>query len=396
MRRTGLLALIALGALSACDGEQAAPAQRGPRQVPVRAAKVERGDLQVTSQYPGELFADAVDLAPRLSGRLSAVPVRLGDAVKKGQVVARLDDAELRHQLDEAQGAVQAAEARGRQAAANLEVARGELERKAPLAEDRLVSAQELAELRARVEGQAAQAAAADAEAVQARARIGMLRKQLGDMQLLAPFDGTVAERRLEPGAAVGPGTPVVRLVAGGPPQVRFRVPERDLGLLGVGLPIVVRTAATGDVQHPGKVTRLGTEISRTDRAVQVEGVLDEAKPGLLAGAYATVELQSRTIEDALVVPAASVLERNEGGEQRVGLFVAQENTARWRPVEVLGSRGGRTAVKAELREGDLVLTLGHDDLSDGSPIQVVPAAGSGGGAAPDTAGAPAAKGANG
>ncbi len=401
MRRTGAVAVALTVAVAAfaggCNGEKQAGAERrGPRPVSVRAAQVERGELQVISEYPGELFADAVDLAPRLPGRLASVPVRLGDKVKEGQLLAKLDDAELTHQLDEAEAALKASQARGRQASANLELARSELRRKAPLAADQLVSAQELAELQARVAGLEAQSAAAEAEAAQARARMGLLKKQLADTRITAPFAGTISERRLEPGAAVGPTTPVVRLVAEGPLQVRFRVPERDLAVLREGQPLQVRAAATGDSRHPGKVSRTGTEVSRTDRAVQVEGVLDEEKGALLAGMFATVELRERTLPDALLVPSAAVLERNEGGEQSTGVFIAEGDAAQWKRVEPLGSRGGRTAVKAELQPGDLVLTLGHEELSSGSPIRVVTPAQEGQSpAAPGTGGA-AQKGANG
>ena len=242
--------------------------------------------------------------------------------------------------------------------------------------------------------GGAAQGGAADGVAAQARARMGLLRKQVSDTRIVAPFAGTISERRLEPGAAVGPNTPVVRLVAEGPLQVRFRVPERDLSVLKPGQPIRVRTAATGTARHEGEVIRMGTEVSRTDRAVQVEGVLDEEKPALLAGMFATVELQERKLENELLVPAAAVLERNEGGEQTVGVFIAQDGAAQWRAVEVLGSRGGQSAVKGEgLAQGQKVLTLGHEELSSGAPIRVV-TQGQEGAPAPDPA--PAATGGGG
>ncbi|MGA9523919.1 MAG: efflux RND transporter periplasmic adaptor subunit, partial [Myxococcaceae bacterium] len=218
MRRNVESVLIAAASLllaaSGCSKDDAAAAQakaRGPRPVAVRVAPVERGQLSVLSEHPGELFADAVDIAPRLSGRLVEVKVRLGDSVEKGQVVARLDDADLSHQLQEARAALLTAEANGKRAEANLELARTELARKAPLAKDELVSAQELSEIQARVASIEAEVAAAKAQEAQARARMGLLEEQRKDMRLVAPFDGTVAERRLDPGATVGPSTPVLR-----------------------------------------------------------------------------------------------------------------------------------------------------------------------------------------
>ncbi len=370
-----LLTATLLLAASSCSKDEAAIAQakaRGPRPVAVRVAPVERGQLSVLSEYPGELFADAVDIAPRLSGRLVEVKVRLGDSVEKGQVVARLDDADLTHQLQEAHAARLTAAANGKRAEANLELARTELGRKAPLAKDELVSAQELSELQARVASVEAEVAAARAQGAQARARMGLLEEQRRDMRLVAPFDGTVAERRLDPGAAVGPSTPVVRLVAAGPARVRFRVPERGLATVRAGQAIRIRTAATGNTSFDGMIERIGSEVSRTDRAVQVEGVLAAENPLLLPGMYAQVQVQEQTLEDALLVPSAALLSRTIGDEEVSGVFVAAGEKADWRVVEVLGRQEGSTAVAGALEAGAEVLTLGHDELSAGSVIRVV------------------------
>ncbi len=365
------LALL-LGAAGCSKDEATAAKAQGPRPVAVRVAPVERGQLTVSSEFTGELFADAVDIAPRLSGRLVEVKVRLGDKVEKGQVVARLDDADLSHQLQEARAALLTAEANGKRAEAHLELARTELARKAPLAKDELVSAQELSEIQARVSSIEAEVSAAKAQAAQARARMGLLEEQRKDMRLVAPFDGTVAERRLDPGAAVGPSTPIVRLVAAGPARVRFRVPERGLASVRPGQTIRLRTAATGDTSFEGTVERIGSEVSRTDRAVQVEGVLSSEDPLLLPGMYATVTVQERTLEDALLVPSAALLKRTIGDQEVSGVFVAADAKADWRVVEILGRQEARTAVSGALEPGVEVLTLGHDELAAGSPIKVV------------------------
>lgn len=361
--------------LAGCAEDGAKKGKRGgtaPRPVAVRAQPVTRGDLTLSTEYPGELFAYGADVAPRTSGSLLEVPVRLGDEVKKGQIVARIDDQEVMHQLHEAQAAFGAAEANQRRAEANLQLAKTEVARKAPLAADQLVSAQEMSELQARVQSLQAEAAAAKAQAAQARARVGLLQEQRRMTRLEAPFDGTVAVRSLDPGATVGPATPIVRIVASGPAQVRFRVPERDLGVVREGLPIEITTAATGEQSFTGRVVRMGTEVSRTDRAVQAEGVLTQEAQLLRSGMYAKVRVHRESLKDVLVVPAIALVRRQLGAEDVTGVFVAVDGKADWRPVQLVGQEGMNAAIEGALREGESVLVLGHEELAHGGPIRVV------------------------
>ncbi len=359
---------IAGASLSACSGDApAAQAQRGPRPTAVRAAEATASDLVLIEEYPGELVADAVDLAPNVVGKVLAVEVEVGDRVRAGDVVARLDPAQLRQQLRSAEAQVRASKASEARVDARIAAARAELERKEPLASRQLVSAQELAELRAELGALEAERAGAVAEYEQGRASAAALREQLGDLSLRAPWDAIVASRQLEPGSIASASTPVVRLVRAGPLEVRFRVPERDAAAVRAGLPLRVRTQATAADRFTGKVLRVAGEVSRADRSLLVEGVLDGEVPVLRAGMFATVELTRDTLRGAITVPSAALLQR-QGAD---GIFVAAGSEAKWRPVQIRGEEGGTTAIEGEVAPGDQVLVFGHDDLADGAPINV-------------------------
>lgn len=364
------LVLAGVALLVLASREQAGPGAgaRGPRPTAVRVAPVETGDLVVRRSYPGELTADAVDLAPETVGRLVAVEVEVGDRVEKGAVVARLDPSILRQQLLQAEAAVRAAQASRARIDSQIAALRAELERKEPLAARQLVSAQELLELRASLGALEAERAGADAEWERGRAAAGALREQLGNLTLRAPWDALVAARLLEPGATATANTPVLRLVRAGPLEVRFRVPERDAALVRPGLRIEATTQATGDEIFAGRVLRAAGEISRADRTLLVEGILEREHPVLRAGMFATVRLVAETLRGATLVPAAALLQRQ--GES--GVFVAEGEVARWRPVRVLGEEAGIAAVEGTLSGGERVLVFGHDDLGDGAPIRVV------------------------
>lgn len=375
------VAVIAVVALLA-GGDEPAPAggpggARAP--IPVRAAAVERGTLDLVGRYPGELVGEVVELAPKVSGRLASVAVRPGDIVAAGDVVAVIDDADLRRELEATQGQLAVARAARQRAEAVVAAADSSFRRGEELHREELLSPQELDRLRSVAGSARADVASADAQIAQASAQVAQLRLQLADTRVTAPFAAIVAERHLDAGAMVQASTPVVRLVERGSLLVQFRVPESDLGRITAGDPFTVTTQATGDATFRGEVARIAGSVSRRDRTALVEGTLAEPPPTLRDGMYASVAVRLDQLEDQLLVPGVAVVERVEAdGEGRTGVFVpvaaGEETQAEWRPVEVLGREGDAVAIDGAVAVGDPVLTLGHEELAAGATIQVVAA----------------------
>jgi len=216
-----------------------------------------------------------------------------------------------------------------------------------------------------------AQIDSADAQHLQAKARVGTLTEAIRDARLVAPFDGAVAERYLDAGALVQPAKTILRLVKAGPLRVRFRVPERDLGRIQTGMSFEIATHATRERRFRGKVTRIGAEVSRADRTAIVEGELESETDVLRPGMYADVHLTLGKLEATNIVPSAAIVEKSKDeGDPETGVYVIDKDAARWIQVEVLGRSGDRTAVKG-VATGVQVITLGHDSLKDGTRVQL-------------------------
>ncbi len=354
-------------------GPATGPAEGDARPVPVRAAEVVTGDLSIETSYPGELVGEVTDISPQVSGQLREVPVRIGDRVRRGQLLAVVNDVNLRNQFHEAQGQQGVADANRRRTEAELEGVEADHRRSMELFRERLLSEQEFDRVNAQLATARASLAASDAQVAQAGARVNLLRDQLADTRLVAPFDGTVAARYLDRGASVGPGTPILRLVEEAPLLVQFRVPERDLSAITPGVRLGVRTQATAGRTFVGEALRVSGEVSRTDRSALVEGRLIDDSDLLLPGMYAEVQVRLSEITDGLIVPGEAILERTSmAGETTTGVFVVNGENARWTMVGVRGRSGNRAAIRGDLEAGDLVLTLGHAELRDGSPVRVV------------------------
>lgn len=355
---------------------------RAARIPAVEVAPVERATVTQRAVHAGELTADAVDVAARVAGRLPDVAVRVGDRVVAGAELARVDDAELHHQVAEVRAQERAARAAGARARSELRGARSELKRVSGLVDDQLVSRVELEALEARVAALSADADAAVAQAEQARARLGGLEQRITDSRVTAPFAGVVSRRYLDPGAYVQPGTPVVRLVGDGPLRVRFEVPEYEVRFAAAGGTVTVRTPATGALDVPARITGRAGEVRPERRTVLLEAAVDEPPDGWLPGMSAEVTLVTRVLPDALVVPGEALASRmSEAGALQPGVFALAEGQARWAPVSVLGREGGQVAVQAlggeaALAVGTPVVVRGHAELQDGTPVRLAGAGG--------------------
>ncbi|MDQ3368138.1 MAG: biotin/lipoyl-binding protein, partial [Myxococcota bacterium] len=143
-------ALVIASFVCSSDDEPAAAKQAGARPTPVSVAKAERTSITERGRYPGELDADAADVAAFYAGRLISVRVRVGDLVEAGDVVAELDPVDAREQIAQARAQASAARAEENRAKIERDAAQAEAARLEPLAKDQLISALEIDRQRAK------------------------------------------------------------------------------------------------------------------------------------------------------------------------------------------------------------------------------------------------------
>ncbi|MYB19636.1 MAG: efflux RND transporter periplasmic adaptor subunit [Holophagales bacterium] len=353
-------------------GDQTDDAQMS-QAVPVRAVAARRGHLSVRTAYSGELVGEVSDISPQVSGLLVDVPTRIGQRVAAGTVLAVIADIEVRNQLQEARGQLGVAEANRDRAAAELVGVEADYQRAMELYDQGLLSEQEQQQVTSQYATTRANLAAGEAQVQQSSAREALLAEQFANTRVRAPFDAVVSDRYLDRGALVQPGTPILRLVEEAPLLVQFRVPERDLAAVQTGADFDVATEATGERTFSGIVRRVAGEVRRNDRTVLVEGELAETDELLLPGMYADVSVSLRDLDNALIVPGTALLERVAmDGARSTGVMVPVDGLAQWRAVTVAGRSGEYSAIAGPIEAGELVLTMGHNQLGHGAPVRVV------------------------
>lgn len=279
---------VALALCAACSVEPGPRPARtyGPTPPPPPAAAPPVAEGFVGVIVPGEV----VDLAPADPGVLTAVHVRAGDRVAAGQLVAELDPSRARDESRAAEAALAGTLAELARARVDLAEARRRLALEERGVQDGVsprVAAAEAAHAVRRAEAAVQQAT--NSVAAQ-RARAESARRQLADTRLVAPFAGQVAWRARDPGATVGRGEPLVRLLRDGPLLLRFAVPPARARDLRPGA-VVVATVEAVSPPVRARVARVAPGLDPASGLVLVEAsVADEPRDGALRpGLAATV-----------------------------------------------------------------------------------------------------------
>lgn len=335
--------------------------------VPAEAQAVTLGPIAQEVPGTGTLEARVkVTISARIQERLAEVLVDQGDTVRPGQLLARLDDGELRQQVDLAAATLTSAEATAERVAVDEGRARAveeqastDLQRIEDLVGKKVSSESELDKATERMriaEADVRRAKAATQEARQqvrvAEATLAYHRERLAFTKMISPLEGLVTRRDRDPGGIVLPGSSILQLVATNELWVSAWIDETAAGALQTGQAATLIFRSDGTNEVAGQVVRLGRETDRETREFLVDIAPRRLPSNWTVGQRADVFVHTSTIPDALSIPERFV----HWQEGRTGVFVLVGSRAEWRPV-TLGVRGhDRVQIQNGVAVGDRVL----------------------------------------
>ena len=362
-----LAGLIALGGCKSdpetAKAAAAAPADdSGTASLSVELVKPQARALQRRLVASGAIAAqEEMLLGVELSGvRVAEVLVDVGENVRKGQVLLRLDTRTLASDQRQADAAVAEAEAA-------LAVAKRNNERMGALREKGLISARDADEMW----GAATQAGARLASAKAQREAVAL---RLSFAELHAPDDGAISRRDVQPGQVVSSGAELLRLIRQGRLEWRGNLPEAELIRVEEGTSVIVNSPDGSQAQ--GRVRRVAAAVDSASRTgVVYASLLDPGK--LRAGMFAQGELLLGETP-ALLLPLAAVVQRD--GHSYVFRIGEQQRVTRQR-VEIGRVDGNQIEIVSGLAADQAVVARGAGFLSEGDRVRIVP--GQGGTAAP-------------
>ncbi|HEX5884524.1 MAG TPA: efflux RND transporter periplasmic adaptor subunit [Pyrinomonadaceae bacterium] len=403
-----LLLLVASVFVASCGGSRANVKKEEPAAQPVAvdvttAAAIQR-DLPRFFEATGSLAGDQqTDVAPQTAGKVVAVGVEIGTPVKRGQVLVRLDEAELKLRVEQAATQVEQAKAAVRQAEeriglrpgqafdphrvaevsaarVTLDLAEKNLRRAEKLIESGDVSRSFYDEQRARRDQLKEQFDVALAQARQnyaavevartnvanAESQLALARKNLSYAIIPSPIDGFVSERTADLGEYVSPQQKVATIVRTNPLRIRIDIPEHAIPEVRVGQSVSITTSAWPDRNFAGRVARIAPNVSATSRTLTVEAEVENSSGALKPGQFATVRILQERAEPAVLIPARAVV--TEAGVSRA--FVIRDGRAEQRLVQTGQTEGDLIEVKSGVAADEQVATSNLEQLSDGIAVK--------------------------
>ena len=334
-------ALFLFVGLSACGGKEEKTGAKGgpPRTLRAEGFVVTAGQFESAYTTSGTLTPnEQIDVVPEVSGRVTGISFQEGSAVRRGQTLVTLSDADIRASIQKLQAQ-----------RANLRTVQSRQ--------------QELV----RIGGIARQDLEATQTSVAAiNADIAFQEAQLRRLRIVAPFDGIAGLRMVSIGAIVGPGTLVTRVQQVNPLKLDFSLPAQYRSALKNGMPVSFTVTGLQDT-FTASVKAIDPGAESSTRTLRARAVIPNPNRSLAPGQFARVSVPLQSSADAILVPAQAVIPTTR--EKKVALV--RNGKVEMRTV-VLGARTeDRVEIIQGLQAGDTILTTGLMQAKPGAEVKV-------------------------
>ena len=403
-----VLLVVSAGFIVSCGGSKAnvrkEEATATPKVVDVTTAAAIQRELPEFFEATGSLAGDQqTDVAPQTAGKVVEVGVDIGSPVRRGQMLVKLDDAELKLKVNQAQAQVDQTKAAVKQAEEKiglrpgqsfdpnrvaevaaakvaLDLAEKNLKRAEKLIESGDVSRSFYDQQRAQRDQLKEQYDSAVAQARQnyagvevartnvanAEAQLALARKNLSYAVIPAPIDGFVSERTADLGEYVSPTQKVATIVRTNPLRVRIDIPEQAIPEVRVGQSVSATTSAWPDKSFAGHIARIAPNVTANSRTLTVEAEIDNSSGALKPGQFATVRILQPRPVSAVLVPSRAVM--TEAGVSRV--YVIKDGHAEQRLVQLGQTEGDLVQLKSGVAADEKVATSNLEQLADGVAVK--------------------------
>jgi RND family efflux transporter MFP subunit len=372
--------------------------------------------IQATGSFIAE---ESSDVAPAVGGRVAATPVEIGDFVKKGQVICRLEDRDALLKLDQARAGLEQTKFILRQAQSRVglsgntifdaeavpEVASAHAAHQSAMASAKLAAAdarryenlvksgdisqsmyekiktqQEMTEAsansaRKQYEAQvnaaqqnfraieAAQASLAASESLVAQAQKG-----LEDTSIKAPFDGYIIDRPVSAGQWLGTNSKVATLENIATVKLRLQIPEQQAAMVKGGMSVTARIAAYANRDFTGKVIAVVPSVNSNSRAFSAEARFSNAKAELRPGMFANAKMMLQGSERAVFVPSKAVFYDNTTDASHI--YSVLNGVARLNVVLKGDTDGDQVRLISGLKGDEIVVIDNQANIYDGARIE--------------------------
>ena len=365
MRRTVRICAAILALSAPLD----AFAQGGPAAVYVDAARTT--EMIDSAPVIGRLVANMESaVAARAEGVVAHVSVEIGDEVKAGEELARLDVTLHEIELQSARAALRRAESGVDAAEAAVQLRRQGLERAGQLQGSTAFSRGQFEDRQQELLEAEGQFSRAVADVDSAKAAMARAEYSVTHSQILAPFSGVVLERMVNPGQYISTGETVARLLSLHALEIEADVPSEYLASMRPGLDVAARTAAGEEIAAKLRAVIPLESVDTRTRAARFSFDADQTEAFAMApGATVTVHLPV-SAAGTVITASKDALVQGQGGWV---VYVVQDGAAQLRPVTIGAASGARIEILSGLEAGEWVVVRGNERLLPGQEVTPIP-----------------------
>jgi len=357
-RHLVMLASFSLVLAGCSGGGEEAQAKTAPDVVtvgPENIAVVQEATVTSGPVISGSLGAERdATIRAQIGGAVLETLADQGSRVRRGQLLARLDDASVADQFLSARSGVSTAQT-------SHEIAKRELDRARTLEAGGAIATRELEQ------AQRAYSAASSALA-DARARLSVAQKQLDNTRITAPFDGVVSLRQASAGDVVSPGTAIMTVVDPSTMRLEASVPAQQIAAVRVGMPVTFTVSGYEGRQFTGRVSRVSPSADAVTRQVPIVVSIPNTGNALVAGLFAEGRVSSEA-RRAPMLPSSAV---SQSGPTPAVVRV-KRGVAESVPVQtgIADATEERVEILGGLAIGDTVLVGAAQGITPGTPVRV-------------------------
>ncbi len=323
------------------DDAQSAPKEEDAPALPVETASVQTGEISAFFSGTATLTAaQETDVVAKSGGIVSSIAAEEGRYVRKGQILAQLDDERLALEVARAE--------------TDLNRLQRELDRNEEMFERQMISAEEIDRSRSAYDAQ--------------KAAYDLAKLALEHTTVRSPISGVVSSRMIKVGNMVQTFSPTFRVTSFSPLLAEMHVPERELNKLGPGQAASVRVDALPGEEFVGRILRISPVVDAASGTFKVTVEVRDESRRLKPGMFGRIGIVYDTHADATLVPKQAVLSQDDES----AVYIVRGDTA-YRQLVVRGfENSGFVEVLSGLTPGDEVITTGQTNLRDSSRVEVI------------------------
>jgi HlyD family secretion protein len=321
----------------------------------------------------------AATVSSKVTGKVVEVLIEEGMKVKEGQVLARLDDTNIKAALNVTQAQLESAKTAVEETRAQLKLAEQEFQRATNLARQNIASQSDLDKAESDAKSLAARLARQERDITVAERQVDLWQQQMDDMVIRAPFAGIVTTKDAQPGEMISPvsagggftRTGIGTIVDMGSLEIEIDVNESYINRVQPGQPVVATLDAYPDWKIPCKVIAIIPTADRQKSTVKVRVGFDKLDPRILPEMAVKVAFHETgggpaTATRTVMVPKSAVLSR----DGRDLVFVVQNGRAERRAVTVIDTQGDDSVLSAGVSAGESVIVDSPAGLTDGMAVK--------------------------